>query len=110
MRAGWTAYGACTNGSTAPPRDATRRASGGVATMSTTSAEPSRGRRFRSGILGRLGTHLCRQCDADDRLVRVDAGYGRDADARKLDDVDDVDADARTDMAPSRCIVSRNVG
>src|SRR5205807_1084997 len=39
-----------------------------------------------------------------------DAGYGRDADARKLDDVDDVDADARTDMAPSRCIVSRNVG
>jgi hypothetical protein len=34
---------ACTSGSTAPQRDATRPASGGVATTSTTSAEPSRG-------------------------------------------------------------------
>src|SRR3989442_3929962 len=43
MRADWTASGACTSGSTAPPRGATRRASGGAATMSTTSAERSRG-------------------------------------------------------------------
>src|SRR5216683_2856829 len=35
MRADWTASGACTSGSTAPPRGATRRASGGSATTST---------------------------------------------------------------------------
>src|SRR6266436_5814861 len=35
MRADWTASGACTSGSTAPPRGATRRASGGAATTST---------------------------------------------------------------------------
>src|SRR6478736_5239310 len=38
MRAGWTASGACTSGSTAHQRGATRRASGGAATTSTTSA------------------------------------------------------------------------
>src|SRR5258708_22030317 len=43
MRAGWTASGACTSGSTAHPRAATRRASGGAATTSTTRAERSRG-------------------------------------------------------------------
>src|SRR6266498_3009729 len=48
MRADWTASGACTSGSTAHPRGATRRASGGAATMSTTSAEPSRGCRWRT--------------------------------------------------------------
>src|SRR5262249_55573278 len=36
MRADWTASGACTNGSTAPPKGATRRAPGGSATTSTT--------------------------------------------------------------------------
>src|SRR2546428_12871497 len=35
MRAGWTVSGACTSGSTARPRVATRRASGGAATTST---------------------------------------------------------------------------
>src|SRR5215472_6735643 len=40
-RADWTASGACTSGSTAPPRGATRRASGGAATTSTR-AERSR--------------------------------------------------------------------
>src|SRR5216117_3775673 len=35
MRAVWTASGACTSGSTAPPKGATRPASGGVATTST---------------------------------------------------------------------------
>src|SRR5438093_11559080 len=39
IRAEWTASGACTNGSTAPPRGATRRASGGAATTSTTGVE-----------------------------------------------------------------------
>src|SRR2546425_4351922 len=43
MRADWTASGACTSGSTAPPRGVTRRASGGAATTSTTRAERSRG-------------------------------------------------------------------
>src|SRR3989441_825310 len=43
MRADWTASGACTSGSTAHPRGATRRASGGAAMTSTTSAERSRG-------------------------------------------------------------------
>src|SRR6266404_5585390 len=36
MRVAWTASGACTSGSTAPPRGATRRVSGGAATTSTT--------------------------------------------------------------------------
>src|SRR5947209_6017627 len=45
MRAEWTASGACSSGSTAPPRGATRRASGGAATTSTRRAERSRGRR-----------------------------------------------------------------
>src|SRR6516225_249919 len=35
MRADWTASGACTSGSTAHPRGATRRACGGAATTST---------------------------------------------------------------------------
>src|SRR2546429_3444910 len=39
MRADWTPSGACTSGSTAPPRGATRRASGGAATTNTPSAE-----------------------------------------------------------------------
>src|SRR3989441_8796906 len=50
MRADWTASGACTSGSTAPPRGATRRASGGAATTSTTSAEP---------MPGAAGSFLC---------------------------------------------------
>src|SRR6266511_2101231 len=42
MRADWTASGACTSGSTAHPRVATKQASGGAATTSTTRAERSR--------------------------------------------------------------------
>src|SRR3954465_4273436 len=41
MRAGWTASGACTSGSTARPRDGAKRVSGGVAMTSTTNVEPS---------------------------------------------------------------------
>jgi hypothetical protein len=45
MRADWTAFGACTSGSTASRRDVTSRvsASGGAATTITTNAKPSRG-------------------------------------------------------------------
>jgi len=42
--------------------------------------------------------------------VRVDVGDGRDVDARRLDDVDGVDADARTDVAWCRGVVPRHVG
>jgi EamA-like transporter family protein len=43
MRADRTVSGERTSGSTAPPRGATRQATGGTATTSTTSAEPSYG-------------------------------------------------------------------
>src|SRR5262245_17388121 len=48
MPAAWTASGACTNGSIAPPRGATRRASGGAVTTNMASAEPRRGWRRRN--------------------------------------------------------------
>src|SRR5437764_8045174 len=38
-RAGWTACGACTSGSTARPAGATKPACGGAATTSTTASE-----------------------------------------------------------------------
>src|SRR5947207_775085 len=107
MRADWTASGACISGSTAPPRDATRRAPGGAATTSTTRAERSRVRggatagleisktALRASISARLprrlGAALRRQRGADNRLVRIHVGDGRDADARRLVDVDGVD-------------------
>src|SRR2546426_7366225 len=104
MRADWTAFGACTSGSTARPGGATRRTCGGSATTSTPSAERRRdyrgataGRRdlatrgFRASVRtrlpGRLGAALRRQRGGDDRLVRAHVGDGRDADARRLDDV-----------------------
>src|SRR5213593_1636645 len=127
MRADWTASGACTSGSTAPPRGATRRASGGAATTSTTSAEPSRGCRWRNrgtevltthgfrasfpaSLLRRLGAALCCQRGGNGRVAPIDVGDGRDADARRLDDVDGLDADARTDVAWRRGVVPWHVG
>src|SRR5919201_461415 len=123
MRADWTASGACTSGSTAPPRGATRRASGGAATTITASAEASRECRdancrtgdlathvFRASVLRRLGAPFWCQRGGDDRLVRVHVGDGRDADARRLEDVDGVDADARADVARRRRVVPRHVG
>ena len=50
-----------------------------------------------TSLLRRLGAALRRQRGGDDRLVRVHVRDGRDADVRRLDDVDGVDADARTD-------------
>jgi len=104
-----------------PPRGAMRRASGGAATTSTTSAERgNRGTRdltthdfrasFPARLLRRLGAALRRQRGGDDRLLRVHVGGGRDADARRLDDVDGVDADARTDVARRGGVVSWHVG
>src|SRR4029077_4252320 len=109
MRADWTACGACTSGSTALPGGATKPMSGGSATTSTPSAEQRRGYRgataetrdlathgvranLRAPLPGCLGAVLRRQRGGDDRLVRVDVGDGRDADARRPDDVDGVDA------------------
>src|SRR5262245_40383963 len=43
MRGGWTASGACISGSTAHPRGATRRASGGATATCTASAERTAG-------------------------------------------------------------------
>src|SRR5665213_1132406 len=125
MRAEWTASGACTSGWTAPPRVATRRASGGAATTSTASAEASRECRWPNGGTGdlathgfrasvpaglfrRLGTALRLQRGSDDPLLHH-VGDGRDADARWLDDVDGVDAHARTDVVRCRGVVPRHV-
>src|ERR687895_16524 len=95
MRADWTASGACTSGSTAPPEGVTRRASGGAATTSTTRAERRRGC-FPANLLRRLGAALRRERGGDDRLVRVHASDG-------------VAADARTDVARRRGVVPRHV-
>ena len=92
------------------PRAATRRASGGAATTSTTRASSWLQRAFPASLLRRLGAALRRQRGGDDRLVRVHVGDGRDADARRLDDVDGVDADARPDVARRRGVVPRHVG
>src|SRR5712691_13408512 len=125
MREDWMVSGACTSGSTAPPRGAMRQASGGAATTSTTSAERNRGYRraiaewrsrkhgFRASVRarlpGRLGAVLRRQRGGNDRLVRVHVGDGRDDDARRLDDVDGVDA-CRTDVVRRRGVVPWHVG
>src|SRR5712691_5781035 len=109
MRADWTPFGGCTRGSTAPPRGATRRASGGAVTTSTTSADGFRAS-FPASVSRRLGAALRRQRGGNDRLLRVHVGDGRDADARRLDHVDGVDADARTDVARRRGVVPRHVG
>src|SRR5882672_4478752 len=70
--------------------------------------------RLRSGgrceVSCRLGAALRRKQRGDDRLVRVHVGDGRDADARRLDDVDGVDADARADVVRRRSIVPWHVG
>src|SRR2546425_5636182 len=57
---------------------------------------------FPANVFWRLSAALRCQRSGNDRLVRVHVGDGRDADARRLDDVDGVDADARTDVARRR--------
>src|SRR5262245_1668778 len=125
MRAGWTGSGACINGSTAHPRGATKRACGGDATTSTASPERHRGcggataerEISRHGPRASLSTSVSwplfaavrYQCGGHDRLLQIHVGDGRDADARRLDDVDGVDADAWTDVAGCRGVVRRHV-
>ena len=65
---------------------------------------------LRDSLRWRLRVALRSQRDADDRLVHVHVGDGRDADAGRLDDVDGVDADARTDVARRGGVVPRHVG
>src|SRR5262245_41229292 len=113
MRAGWMPSGACTSGSIAPPRDATRRTSGGATTTGTTRAGRLGRTRlglamhvFRASVASRvpvrLGAALRRQRGGDDRLVLVHVDDGRDGDARRLDVVDGLDAHARADVARRR--------
>src|SRR5207245_1348390 len=83
--------------------------SGCAATMNMTRAERSRvwrgptqiSGRFPANVRWRLSTALRCKHGGNDRLVRVHVGDGH-AHARRLDDVNGVDADARTDMA-RRC-------
>src|SRR5215831_2478905 len=65
---------------------------------------------FTACLFGRLSAALRCQRGVDDRLVRIHVGDGRDADARRLDDVDGVDADAWTDLAGRCGVVPRYVG
>src|SRR5437762_13770487 len=65
---------------------------------------------FPASFVWRLSAALRCQRGGNDRLVRVHVGDGRDADARRLDDVDGVDADARTDVARRRGVVPWHVG
>jgi hypothetical protein len=85
---------------------------------STARAEPSRGSRLtthgfrassRASLSRRLGVALRRKRSAHDRLVRINVDHGPNADARRVDDVDGVDADARTDVGRLRRVVSRHV-
>src|SRR3970040_759909 len=55
MRVAWTGCGACTSGSTALPRGATRRASGGAATTSTARAERMPGHTWPGAAASFLG-------------------------------------------------------
>src|SRR5207245_11162011 len=70
MRADWTASGACTSGSTAHPGGATRRGSGGAATMSTATLE--RYADARTGMARRGGGvpwHVGRDDGGDDAAL-----------------------------------------
>jgi predicted dithiol-disulfide oxidoreductase (DUF899 family) len=68
---------------------------------------------FRSHLRASVSWRLCAalrcQCGGNDRLVHIDVGDRRDADARRLDDVDGMDADARTDVAWRRGVVPWDV-
>ncbi len=62
-------------------------------------------RRFPWRLYRCLRFAVRRQCGVDNCLVRIHVGDARDADARRLDDVDGVDADARTNGDRGRCVV-----
>src|SRR5256885_16179827 len=54
---------------------------------------------FPAKVLWRFGPALCRKRSRNDCLVHINVSDGRDADAWRLDNVDGMDADARTDVA-----------
>ena len=91
----------------------TRAEEGVVVVAATAGLEISRrmasDRPSEAAFLASLRCSLLR-ARPDDRLVHIHVGDGRDADARRLDDVDGVDADARTDVARRRGVVPRHVG
>ena len=64
---------------------------------------------FTANVSRRLSAALRSERSVDDRLVRVHVDDVPDADARRLDDVDGVDADAWTDMAGLRGIIRWHV-
>src|SRR6476469_7820610 len=71
-RADWTPFGACTSGSTAPPRGATRRACGGAGTTSTQTAEDDHGPDARTVVdreRGILPRHVGRDDGSDDAAI-----------------------------------------
>src|SRR6185436_3252376 len=87
----------------------TSRASGGVGTTSTTRAERNEYRTSLGAcLLRRFGSALRSEHGGNDRLVRIHVG--RDADARRLDDVDGVDEDARPDVDWRRGLFPFHVG
>src|SRR5437660_9496832 len=65
---------------------------------------------FPARLFWRLSAALRCQRGGNDRLVRVHVGDGRDADGWRLDDVDGVGADARTDVARRCGVVPWHVG
>jgi len=68
----------------------------------------------RSSRPGSVSWRFCatlrRQRRGNERFVHIDVGNGRDAHARRLDDVDGVDAYAGADLARRCAVVRRNVG
>src|SRR5215469_12908520 len=123
MREDWTMFGACTRGSIVPPGGVTRPASGGAETTSTESDE-QQGRwqqavegdehdvreNFTTRILRHLSAALSRERSAYNCLVWLHVIDGRDAHARRLDDVDDLDTGAGTDVAGRRGSIRCHVG
>src|ERR671923_1497953 len=73
MHADWMVCGACTSGSTAPPRDATRRAFGGAATTNTTSAERRRGVSWRNCGTGRFSRRMASERTSERAFFGVSA-------------------------------------
>src|SRR5438552_17570369 len=126
MPEGWTACGACTSGSIAHPRGATSRVFGGATTTRTRNErrrgcrghEPGAGdlttrddrANFPPNVLRSLGAAVRRDHGGHERLVHLHVGDESDANARRLDDADDVDADAGTNVARRCDVVPRHVG
>src|SRR5579864_5195839 len=64
---------------------------------------------FTASVLQYLSDAFCHERSTDHCLVWLDVNDGRDADARRLDDVDGVDAAGWTDLAGSYDIIRWHV-